>query len=787
MTAVLRAARGGLGARRLQPVIIGLVALAATAASTLAVGLLVDAHSPFDRAFAAQHGAHVSVTVDTTLDTSAQLAATRQLPGVTAAAGPFAMVSAAGTVTLPGDSEIALPQLQIVGRPSPGGSVDDLTLDTGHWPRNDGQIVLSRTGATGAIGSVVTVASQRLRLVGVADSVTNTAQAWVLPSEVSRLVGSGSGQAQLLYRFAGAGTSSEIAADIAAVRSSLPAGSLLSSTSYLSVRQSEQSHIAPWVPFIVAFGLITLLISLFIVVNVVSGAVTAGTTRIGVLKSIGFTPAQVVASYVVLVTIPALIGCLAGAVCGNLLALPLLRQNARVYEVGALGIPVWVDVLVPLAVLALTAAAALVPSVRAGRMSAVQAIATGRAPRPAHGYLAHRRLAGMTAVPRAVTLGLAAPASRPARTTITVAAIVSGAAAVTFGAGLATSLDRAFADTSQSSALPVQVSVIPTAHPGSTGSPGRKIGPMGMTTAQARAVTSALAAQPGTRHYVPLAYDDLNLPGLGDVSVTAYGGNPSWSGLALISGRWYSNSPQAPEAVVNTLFLSDTGTSVGSTYTVTSGGERTTVKIVGEVFQPGNDLNMYMSPASLATLDPSTGTQQYGVALEPGTNAQAYANALSASLGSSYWVQTSGSENAQLIAVLTLVATLTILIMIVAGLGVLNTVALQIRERAHDMGVFKAIGMTPRQTIAMIVCSVAAVGLAAGIVAVPAGILLHHAVLPSMAHAANSGVPASLLTVYSGSEIVALALSGVAIAIAGALGPAIWAARIRTASALRSE
>ena len=65
MSAVFRAARGGLGGRRLQAIIIGLVVLAATAASTLALGMLADAHSPFDHAFATQHGADVAVTVDT--------------------------------------------------------------------------------------------------------------------------------------------------------------------------------------------------------------------------------------------------------------------------------------------------------------------------------------------------------------------------------------------------------------------------------------------------------------------------------------------------------------------------------------------------------------------------------------------------------------------------------------------------------------------------------------------------------------------------------------------------
>ena len=130
---------------------------------------------------------------------------------------------------------------------------------------------------------------------------------------------------------------------------------------------------------------------------------------------------------------------------------------------------------------------------------------------------------------------------------------------------------------------------------------------------------------------------------------------------------------------------------------------------------------------------------------------------------------------------------LTLLIIAVAGLGVLNTVALQIREKAHDIGVFKALGMTPRQTLTMVVCSVGITGLVAGIIAVPAGIVLHHNVLPAMAHAANSGLPASVISVFSLPEMIGLALAGLVIAVAGALAPASWAARSRTAAALRTE
>jgi hypothetical protein len=137
------------------------------------------------------------------------------------------------------------------------------------------------------------------------------------------------------------------------------------------------------------------------------------------------------------------------------------------------------------------------------------------------------------------------------------------------------------------------------------------------------------------------------------VQAAAYGGDPAWTGIALISGRWYSAAPGAREVDVNTLFLADTGTKVGGTFPIVDGNRTVTVTIVGEVF--------------------------------------------------------------------------------------------------------------------------------------PAGILLHHAVIPAMTRAANSGYPPSLISVYSPGEMLLLALAGLVIAVAGALGPAVWAAAARTAFALRTE
>src|SRR5262249_13419479 len=268
-----------------------------------------------------------------------------------------------------------------------------------------------------------------------------------------------------------------------------------------------------------------------------SGAVVAGYRRIGILKSIGFTPGQVVAAYAGQVMVPALAGCLAGVVLGNLLSVPLLSQTATVYGVGALMVPAWGGIGRPVAMLCLAGLAAAAPAVGGGRLSAVQAIATGRAPVQGHGYAAHRLL-GKLRLPRPVTIGLAAPLARPPRTAVTLAAILLGAITVTFAAGLAASLNHVAYGISHARSEPVQVYL--ESGSGSGGaikhigpSPGPPPPP---PAAQERAIEAALRAQPGTLRYVAEADLDLNVAGLpGQVPVTAFWGNASWTGYDLIS------------------------------------------------------------------------------------------------------------------------------------------------------------------------------------------------------------------------------------------------------------
>jgi putative ABC transport system permease protein len=799
--AIIRAARGGLGGRRLQAVVIGLVVLACTAASVLAIGMLVDSQSPFDRGFAAQHGADVAADMSLSAASSAQLAATSHVSGVTAVAGPFPETTVGAKFTIPGISGAGTVQVHLVGRPAPHAAVDDLALTSGHWPTAPDQVVWSDGGpVSGGIqaGSTVTITgapgSPTLTVVGFANSITDTADAWVLPAEITALSGAASpSQAQMLYRFSSASTASAVNADVSALKAALPAGTVQAAASYLQVRASERSSVAIWAPFIIAFGIIALVMSVLIVANVVSGAVIAGTTRIGVLKSIGFTPAQVTGSYVLQVAVPALAGCVAGAVLGVLLAIPILSQNANVYGVGSLSIPLWVTVTVPLAILGLTAVGAMLPALRAGRMSATQAIATGRAPRASRGYLAHRLLGRLHRAPRAATIGLAAPFSRPARTAVTAAAIMFGAVAVTFGVGLSSTLHRVYVDLRLADTAPLRIMPMPSGP--AAGQPGKVFGPGGSpgSPAEQRRIAAALTANPDIAHWVPETDAQVGAAGLAQpAQVTAFDGNASWTEYGLIKGSWYSGSGSID---VNTTFLTDTGTSVGSTVALTSGTRSQTMRIAGEVFGiDTSDPGVIMSGSGLARIDPGQAPTQYYAGVTSGQSPQAVANALDATLdpsgptaGAIGGIQVTPNDNSQLIAVVALITLLTLLLIVVAGLGVLNTVVLQLRERVHDLGVFKSVGMTPRQAVAMVVCSVTLIGLLAGIVGVPLGVLVHNGVVPVMGHAANTDLPAAVISVYSWWQYILLALAGLVIAVVAALGPASWAARTRTAFALRAE
>ncbi|NUP49753.1 MAG: ABC transporter permease, partial [Catenulispora sp.] len=405
MSALGKVVRSGVGRRRVQSLVMALTTLAAVTSSVLSLGLLTVVQAPFDHAFASRNAAHLAVQFDGAKASAGQAAATAHVAGVTESAGPYPITTNLTATIGPDCKENLGPDLPFAGteappaavttRPDPAHSpMDRLVLDDGRWPASANEIVLTDWPFDCRGKSVVfsdLPGKPAFQVVGIANSLTSTATGFATADGFARLTAAGAkADAQMLYRFAQAGTDAQVAADKQAVTAAVPAGAVQGARSYLTERERATGNGKVFVPFLIVFGILGLFLSVLIIAIVVSGAVISGIRRIGILKALGFTPAQVARAYVAQALIPATVGVVAGTVLGNLLSVPVLSNTS--HEVGAAGtsLPLWVNLVVPLGTLVIVGVTAMVPALRAGRLAAAQTLVVGRAPKAERGRAAQR-------------------------------------------------------------------------------------------------------------------------------------------------------------------------------------------------------------------------------------------------------------------------------------------------------------------------------------------------------------------------------------------------------------
>ncbi|CAM5332420.1 hypothetical protein SAVIM338S_00939 [Streptomyces avidinii] len=768
MSAVWRAARAAVGRRKVQTFVIALVVLCSTTTVLLALGLLAAASGPFDKAYSAQRGAHTVATYDTAKVSQAQLARTADRPGVTAAAGPFLQA----VVDVPGDWLWMPPgPLTVVGRADPAGPVDRVEVLLGRWAGAPGEIVVD-WGLDGApyedlLGTKLEVPGlPTLTVVGFATSMSKSAAAWVTPGQAAALHPA---SAQMLYRFTDAATGAQLRDSLARTTAELPAGSVTAAQNHLTLKKTFSSRADAYLPFMAFFGVLGLLVSALIVGNVVSGAVVSGGRHIGVLKAIGFTPNQVVAVYLTMVSVPAVTGCVLGTLLGNALAGPILRIAFSGIETGLAGVgsvPPWLSAACLAGMPALVLLTALVPALRAHRLPAAQAISAGGAPRTGRGLRVQRALSS-SRLPRSVSLGLGHPFARPGRAFMTMAAIVLGVTTATLATGL-TSTMVAYAGVGQGAGGPVvdiQTGTSGNRHPQPLLSDAQieeRLRSLGAVEVRARGLTQIRVAG-----YAQPAFGSF------------YRGNLSFAAASFVEGR----PPGGPgEIAAGPAFLTERGLAVGDRVTLEANGRRTAATIVGELID-SDAQSLESTWETLELLAPGARAVDYTVRLAPGTDARAYADAVTAA-DPGLRGDVAGSVNAATTTVVGFSSVFTVLLTLVASLGVFNTVLLNTRERRRDLGMLKSIGMTPRQVVAMTVTSVTGLGLAGGLLGIPLGMLAHRLVVDNVGIVA---FPESMKDVWHAPQLAAMLCAGVAIAVLGALVPARSAARMTIASALHTE
>ncbi|MEU3526537.1 ABC transporter permease [Streptomyces sp. NPDC038707] len=781
MNAVWRASRAAVRRRRLQTSVIAVVVLVSSTALVVALGLLDVASGPFDRIFGQAHGAHVVATFDAAKVSGAELERTAERPGVRASAGPFPQA----VIDMPESAASQMPgmapgPLTVVGRADPDGDVDRLDLFAGHWSTGPGQIVLALPDAPGLgngphspLGKRIRLPGQRpLTVVGLAASVSGTAQAWVSPQQIRALHPT---TYQMLYRFDRAATTRQITEGTSTVNAGLPSGALVAHQSYLTLKAQVAANPNAYIPFLLAFGILGLLVAVLIVGNVVSGAVVSGFRHIGVLKSLGFTPRQVVAVYLVMVCAPATAGALAGTALGGVVAPSLLHQVFQGAQLGTATvhptIGPWAYATAALGMPLTVLLAALVPALRAHRLSAARAMSAGGAPHAGRGPAVHRWLSGVR-LPRPVTLGLGLPLARPGRALLTVASVLLGVATVTFATGL--------------SATMVSYGRAEQDYGDAQSTVWRGQARFGQTAPRHDdAVTqNLLRSLPQVSDVAAVGFINVRILGRSEgVAIEGVRGGPATAPDSLARGRWTSGPG---EVVASGRFLAKQGLRLGESFTLTTAdGRQERVTLVGEILAGPAD-RVRADWSTVTALAPDAQANQYWVHLTHGTDFNAYAKAVQAADPGLYPTRNT-MLNADAVAVVGSASALTLMLTLVAAMGVFNTVVLNARERRRDLGMLKSIGMTPRQVTVMMVVSMAGLGLVGGILGLPLGVAAYHVVVPITEHAAQLTFPDRMLDVWHPGMMTLLVLAGVAIAALGAVLPARAAGRQTIARVLHTE
>jgi putative ABC transport system permease protein len=126
---------------------------------------------------------------------------------------------------------------------------------------------------------------------------------------------------------------------------------------------------------------------------------------------------------------------------------------------------------------------------------------------------------------------------------------------------------------------------------------------------------------------------------------------------------------------------------------------------------------------------------------------------------------------------------LAVIAIIVASLGVVNTLTMSVIERTREIGILRAVGLTRGQVIKMVLAEAGVMGLVGGVLGIVFGILLTRIFLYGMT--AMSGY--KLAFVMPLQSIITALVIALIISQLAALLPALRAARIHILEAVQFE
>jgi putative ABC transport system permease protein len=755
------------------------------------------------------------------------LSRVRQVPGVAAADGQISaravLLDRAGK-PLPARFSIAL------SWPADAPFQATFTSRSGLAPAGAGQVMIDRASAKAghyAVGDRIEVAiggrAAPFTISGItgyasADSIGGGSLAIFGLPTAQRLFGK-AGEFDQISVKAAPGTSAAMLRDrIAAV---LPPGIIAITAATASANQAQQldSQLGILTGFFLGFAGIALFVGAFVIWNTFSIMVGQRTRELALTRALGAGRGQVFRSVLLQSLAVAAVAALTGVFGG----LALSRGLAALLSSFGLSLPVTGLVVPPGSValafgtgIAMTLIASLAPAYRATRVAPVQAM---RDVASAPDVFSGRRLAaglavtaagaalmmsgllggagilltgagaaacftGVTALAPLVVRPLAFLASmpllwlpgragvlarentmrNPRRTSATAAALMIGLAVIVGTAVMVSSARAAVARqvgaASRTSYYVQAVNADTGITPALAAAIARRPGVQAVTEVRRTDATVA-----GTAHRTVCGVDPLNIARFTDLgAVTGQIGALRRGGMAV-------------EAAV----ASAAGWHLGSAITVQFGSYGRYRLPVVAIFADAGPLSGYLVSNATFTADTGIRTDDVDLIRAPASARPAVRSALAGFPGAELLDQAKYIEHrtAALNTLLNLVTALLVLAIVIALLGVVNTLALSIVERTREIGLLRAIGLRRGQLRLMVAAESVIIAVIGAVLGTVLGLGLGAALAAAVTHQAAVSVPGGQLVIY----ILVTAAAGVLASIA----PARRAARLDMLTAIAAE
>jgi putative ABC transport system permease protein len=703
------------------------------AVGVLAVGMIVESRVVLGRQLEAEYLAsrpadaelHMTEFYDDFVESAART------PGVAAAQGRRVV-----TVQVEvGDQQWVDLELRVI--PDSGEQCIDLVAgETGAWPPPDGSVAMERStldmldGAS--TGDTLTVrtsdrSTRELEIAGTAYASGELAgyergnpYGFVTAGTLERL-GYGRGYDTLLLRVDGQGGGEESATGIVddVADRAIAAGYDVSQVNVdASLEYPGEDTLNTVFVILVLLGALTLVVSVFLVVNTVSAVLGTQTRQIGVMKAIGARDRDLrrvyrglVLGYGLFATVLSIPLAALGSIALTAYTADLLNLDSHLAWPPPLVIALEVAVALVVPLLA-----AIAPINRGVHITVREAIASaGITAGFGSGWL-DRAVSSVLFLPRTARFALRNTFRHRRRLAITLAALALGGGVFMAVLSVQASLNATLERSVDVFGFDVQVSLAGVS----------RAAPLAAT---AKEVPSVVEAEP----WVVRSAQRVQPDGTGGSTYQVVG-TPAASAIldpVVTEGRWLLPGDERAIVATDNLLDQEPDLRVGQTFELTIAGRTTTWTLVGVIEAPTRKRVFYATVDGLGgaagtpgranvvavTTSDHGGQTQDRVAMELRDRFEAGGAAVASTVTIDYLRE---QQTMRFGVLVTFLAVMAALVGAVGGIGLSGTMSLNVSERTREIGVLRSIGASNRAVRAIFLVE----GWAMGLMAWLAGIVL---------------------------------------------------------------